>query len=164
MIRSAMDFRGILRTNIIWFPHFEKMLYDNALLIMAYSAAYKVSGNRTFLDTAEQTAEYIFREMTGESGRFIPRRMLTVKERKGKYYIWSYEEVCKILGKEKGEEFCEHFGITRQGNFAGRNIPNLLNGNDISDPLTRRDALCMSIAGPAQSCIWTIKFSPHGMR
>lgn len=115
-------------------PHFEKMLYDNALLIMAYSAAYKVSGNRTFLDTAEQTAEYIFREMTGESGAFYSAQDADSEGEEGKYYIWSYEEVCKILGKEKGEGFCEHFGITRQGNFAGRNIPNLLNGNDISDP------------------------------
>lgn len=114
-------------------PHFEKMLYDNALLIMAYSSAYKASGDTLFLNTAKQTAEYIFREMTGSSGEFYSAQDADSEGEEGKYYIWSYEEICKLLGEEKGRQFCDYYGITRQGNFEGKNIPNLLNGNEISD-------------------------------
>ncbi len=113
-------------------PHFEKMLYDNALLIMAYAAAYKISGDMLFLDTAEKTADYIFREMTGPRGEFYSAQDADSEGEEGKYYVWSYEEICEVLGKETGEAFCRHFGITRQGNFEGKNIPNLLNKNSIS--------------------------------
>ena len=118
--------------NFYLVPHFEKMLYDNALMILACAVAYKASGERLFLDTAEQTAEYIFREMTGPSGEFYSAQDADSDGEEGKFYVWSYEEICGILGKEKGRKFCEHFGIKKQGNFEGKNIPNLLNGNEIS--------------------------------
>ena len=110
----------------------EKMLYDNALMILACAVAYKASGERLFLDTAEQTAEYIFREMTGSSGEFYSAQDADSDGEEGKFYVWGYEEIGTILGKEKGRKFCEYFGITKQGNFEGKNIPNLLNGNEIS--------------------------------
>lgn len=121
-------------------PHFEKMLYDNALLILAYSLAYKVSGNESFLDTAEKTAEYIFREMTGPDGEFYSAQDADSDGEEGRFYTWEYDEICNILGTEKGREFCEYFGITRQGNFEGRNIPNLLGGDAISDRFHREIA------------------------
>lgn len=114
-------------------PHFEKMLYDNALLIIAYAAAFKVSEENMFLDTAEKTAEYILREMTGPDGEFYSAQDADSDGREGMYYVWGYKEICSILGREKGEEFCSYFGISEKGNFEGKNIPNLLNGNDISD-------------------------------
>ena len=114
-------------------PHFEKMLYDNALLMIAYSAAFKISEENMFLDTAEKTAEYILREMTGPEGEYYSAQDADSEGREGMYYVWDYEEICKILGREKGEEFCSYFGITEKGNFEGENIPNLLNGNDVSD-------------------------------
>lgn len=114
-------------------PHFEKMLYDNALLIMAYAAAYKISGDRSFLDTAVKTAEYVLREMTGKDGEFYSAQDADSEGTEGKYYVWSFEEICKVLGEEKGRCYCEYFGITEQGNFEGKNIPNLLNGNEISE-------------------------------
>ncbi len=114
-------------------PHFEKMLYDNALLILAYCAAYKASGEQSLLDTAEKTAEYIFREMTGEEGEFYSAQDADSEGEEGKYYVWRYEEILEILGAERGEQFCSCFGITREGNFEGRNIPNLLNGKPLSD-------------------------------
>ena len=114
-------------------PHFEKMLYDNALLIIAYSAAYKVSGNLIFLDTAKKTAEYILREMRGNNGEFYSAQDADSEGEEGKFYTFGYQEVCGILGEEKGSRFCDHFGITLQGNFEGKNIPNLLNGNDLND-------------------------------
>ena len=119
--------------NYFLVPHFEKMLYDNALFIMAYSMAYQMYHEKIFLDTAEQTAEYIFREMTGGQGEFYSAQDADSEGEEGRFYVWSYEEICKVLGEKRGKEFCEFFGITRQGNFEGKNIPNLLNGNKISD-------------------------------
>lgn len=114
-------------------PHFEKMLYDNALLIMAYAAAYQAAGDETDLDTAEKTAEYVFREMTDAGGAFYSAQDADSEGEEGRFYVWSYEEVCGILGEETGKQFCAYFGITGQGNFEGKNIPNLLNGNEISN-------------------------------
>ncbi|MBD5462464.1 MAG: thioredoxin domain-containing protein [Lachnospiraceae bacterium] len=114
-------------------PHFEKMLYDNALLIIAYSAAYKVSGNEIFLDTAEKTAAYVFRDLTDSEGAFYSAQDADSEGEEGRFYTWRYEEVCRLLGEERGKRFCQHFGITQRGNFEGRNIPNLLNGNEIPD-------------------------------
>lgn len=118
-------------------PHFEKMLYDNALLMIAYVAAYKESGDQNLLDTAEKTAEYVLREMTAENGAFYSAQDADSEGEEGKFYVWRYEEICEVLGKKKGQKFCEYFGITREGNFEGRSIPNLLNGRDISDNLTK---------------------------
>ena len=110
-------------------PHFEKMLYDNALLMLAYSVAYKASGRIEFLDTAEQTAEYILREMRGAEGEFYSAQDADSEGEEGKYYVWDKQEICDVLGKDIGEAFCHHYGITEDGNFEGKNIPNLLNGN-----------------------------------
>ncbi len=118
-------------------PHFEKMLYDNALLILAYCVAYKASKEQSLLDTAEKAAEYIFREMTGKEGEFYSAQDADSDGEEGKYYVWKYEEICEVLGAERGERFCAYFGITEEGNFEGRNIPNLLNGNPLSDGFDR---------------------------
>lgn len=114
-------------------PHFEKMLYDNALLIIAYSAAYQASGDLNFLDTARKTAEYALREMRGNEGGFYSAQDADSEGEEGKFYTFGCQEIWKVLGKEKGSRFCEYFGITPQGNFEGKNIPNLLNGNDLCD-------------------------------
>lgn len=117
-------------------PHFEKMLYDNALLIIAYAAAYEMSGDKDLLDTAEKTAEYVLREMTGPDGEFYSAQDADSEGEEGKFYVWDYGEVCKVLGRERGKRFCEYFGITKNGNFEGRNIPNLLNGRNVCDNFT----------------------------
>lgn len=114
-------------------PHFEKMLYDNALMILAYSVAYKVTREKMFLNTAKETAEYIFREMTGKNGEFYSAQDADSEGEEGRFYIWDYHEVCNVLGEEKGKAFCDYFGMTKEGNFEGKNIPNLLDGNKISN-------------------------------
>ena len=114
-------------------PHFEKMLYDNALLITAYALAYKEFGDDRLLDTAEKTVAYVFRDLTGSEGEFYSAQDADSDGEEGGFYVWSYEEILKLLGKERGKRFCEHFGIIQRGNFEGKNLPHLLNGNDISD-------------------------------
>ena len=112
-------------------PHFEKMLYDNALLIIAYASAYIITNNNIYLDTAEKTAEYILREMTSESGGFYSAQDADSEGVEGKYYTFSLEEIFNSIGEDKGKEFAQVFDITQKGNFEEMNIPNLLKSNDL---------------------------------
>lgn len=112
-------------------PHFEKMLYDNALLIIAYSAAYSMTKNLLYLDTAEKTAEYILREMTSPDGGFYSAQDADSDGVEGRFYTFKLSEIFEVLGREKGERFSKAFDITENGNFEGTNIPNLLKSNDL---------------------------------
>ncbi len=112
-------------------PHFEKMLYDNALLVTAYSAAYIQDRNPLYLDTAEKTAEYVLREMTSPWGGFYSAQDADSEGVEGKYYLFTREEVMKVLGKEMGKKFSDAFAITSDGNFEGACIPNLLTSSDL---------------------------------
>lgn len=111
-------------------PHFEKMLYDNALLIISYSAAYCLTKNEVYLDTAEKTAEYILREMTSVDGGFYSAQDADSEGVEGKYYTFTLDEIVDVLGD--GKLFAETFDITANGNFEGVNIPNLLKSNDLT--------------------------------
>lgn len=110
-------------------PHFEKMLYDNALLIIAYSVAYSLSGNDMFLHTAEDCAAYVLREMTDNGGGFYSAQDADSEGGEGMFYVFGYDEILSVLGEETGTQCSEYFGITKSGNFEGRNIPNRLHGD-----------------------------------
>ena len=110
-------------------PHFEKMLYDNALLIIAYSAAYSQTKNKFYLDTAQKTAEYVLREMVSPDGGFYSAQDADSEGVEGKFYTFTPDEVTDVLGKESGKKFAEAFDITSGGNFDGVSIPNLLKNN-----------------------------------
>ena len=107
-------------------PHFEKMLYDNALLILAYCKAYEVTQKALYLEVAEKTAAYILREMAHPEGGFYSAQDADSDGEEGKYYLFIPEEIKNLLGSQEGEAFCRHFDITEGGNFEGKNIPNLL--------------------------------------
>ena len=107
-------------------PHFEKMLYDNALLILAYSRAFEATGDRLFLNVAEGAAAWILREMQGAQGGFYSSQDADSEGKEGKYYTFSADEIIRLLGGRDGAAFCSHYGITERGNFEGSNIPNLL--------------------------------------
>ncbi len=110
-------------------PHFEKMLYDNALLILAYCKAYSITNNGLYLEIAEKTADYILREMTSDEGGFFSAQDADSEGEEGKYYLFTPDEIIKVLGDTDGEKFNLHFDITDKGNFEGKNIPNLLKSN-----------------------------------
>ncbi len=107
-------------------PHFEKMLYDNALLMIAFAAAYRACGKQSFLAAAEQTASWISREMTGPDGEFYSAQDADSDGEEGKFYVFSKREIETVLGKQRADAFCAYFNITEEGNFEGKNIPNLL--------------------------------------
>lgn len=110
-------------------PHFEKMLYDNALLILAYCKLYNVNKNKLYLDIAEKTAEYVLREMTSEQGAFFSAQDADSDGEEGKHYLFTPDEVVNVLGEKDGGAFNRHFDISVNGNFEGKNIPNLLHSN-----------------------------------
>ena len=107
-------------------PHFEKMLYDNALLILAYCRAYQITGEEVYCAVAEKTAAYILKEMTAPEGGFYSAQDADSEGTEGKYYLFAPDELTKLLGTEEGERFNQHFDITWEGNFEGKSIPNLL--------------------------------------
>ncbi len=107
-------------------PHFEKMLYDNALLILAYCKVYEVTGKELYLEVAEKTPAFILREMTHPDGGFYSAQDADSDGEEGKYYLFVPKEIRNLLGERDGEAFCRQFDITDSGNFEGKNIPNLL--------------------------------------
>lgn len=107
-------------------PHFEKMLYDNALLSLAYLETYEVTGNSKYKEAAEQIFTYILRDMTSPEGGFFSAEDADSEGIEGKFYVWTQDEIENILGMEDGRKFCEYLSITSEGNFEHKNIPNLI--------------------------------------
>ncbi|MBP1995506.1 thioredoxin domain-containing protein [Paenibacillus eucommiae] len=107
-------------------PHFEKMLYDNALLAITYTEAYQVTGKISYKEVAEQIFTYVLRDMTDEGGAFYSAEDADSEGEEGKFYVWKPDEVVNVLGAEEGDLFCELYDITEEGNFEGHNIPNLI--------------------------------------
>lgn len=113
-------------------PHFEKMLYDNALLLLAYCKAYAVTDKRLYLHVAEKTAAYVLREMTAPDGGFYSAQDADSDGVEGKYYVFTPDELIGLLGEEQGRAFNAYYDITARGNFAGKSIPNLLKNTDMT--------------------------------
>lgn len=122
--------------NLYLTPHFEKMLYDNALMIISYSAVYSITKNNIYLNTAEKTADYVLREMTSTEGGFYSAQDADSEGVEGKYYTFSLKEILSVLGEEGGRKFAGLFDITEAGNFESGNIPNLLKSNDLTTDLS----------------------------
>jgi hypothetical protein len=117
-------------------PHFEKMLYDNALLIMAYTNVYEITQNPVYKSVAEKTIQYIMREMTHESGGFYSAQDADSDGVEGKYYVFTVQEVISVLGETDGLLFCRLYDITAEGNFEGTNIPNQIHKAELDDTLS----------------------------
>lgn len=111
-------------------PHFEKMLYDNALLIQAYLEAFQLTKNSFFAEIAERTARYILDELTSLDGGFYCGQDADSDGVEGKYYVFTPEEIVGVLGGNDGKDFCRAYDITEYGNFEGKNIPNRIGKKD----------------------------------
>lgn len=114
-------------TDAAWLvPHFEKMLYDNALLINAYLEAFQLTGKHCYADTARRTIDYILSELTDDDGGFYCGQDADSDSVEGKYYVFRPDEIIHVLGTEDGAAFCRLYDITENGNFEGQSIPNLI--------------------------------------
>ena len=110
-------------------PHFEKTLYDNALLALAYTEAWQDGHMALWREIAEQTLDYCLRELKAPDGGFYSGQDADSAGQEGAYYLFTPEEITNVLGAEAGKHFCECYDITAEGNFQGKNIPNLLLNN-----------------------------------
>jgi uncharacterized protein YyaL (SSP411 family) len=107
-------------------PHFEKMLYDNALLVVAYAEAHQVTGRADFARVARDTLDYLLREMTAPAGAFYSATDADSKRPDGKseegaFFVWAEAEIRELLGAD-ADRFIRYYGVTAEGNFEGANI------------------------------------------
>ncbi|MFN2456942.1 MAG: thioredoxin domain-containing protein [Chitinophagaceae bacterium] len=102
-------------------PHFEKMLYDNALLVTTLAEAFQITNNEVYKDVIEETLEFIEREMMQEEQGFYSALDADSEGEEGKFYVWSSSEVKEVLGND-ADLFCRYFDITEAGNWEGKNI------------------------------------------
>ncbi|MFM7107420.1 MAG: thioredoxin domain-containing protein [Planctomycetaceae bacterium] len=106
-------------------PHFEKMLYDNALLAVAYLEGFLVTGREEFAEVVRSTLDYVLRDMTDPAGGFWSAEDADSEGEEGKFYVWTPDEVRGVLGAVEGELFCAAYDVTPQGNFEGTSILHL---------------------------------------
>jgi uncharacterized protein YyaL (SSP411 family) len=133
-------------------PHFEKMLYDNALLVPAYLEAFQATGNTGYARVVRETLDYVLREMTQPEGGFYSTQDADSEGEEGKFFVWSDAEVRGLLGDD-ADVFCKYYDVTPAGNWESRNILNRprshaqmaeqlqLSGQALEDTLLRCRAL-----------------------
>ncbi len=110
-------------TDAIWLtPHFEKMLYDNALLALVYLRAWQVTGEPRYRLVCEQTLDYILREMTDSRGAFYSAQDADSEGEEGRFYVWTADELREALGDDDAAVAQLVWGVSERGNFEGRNI------------------------------------------
>ncbi|MGE5576109.1 MAG: thioredoxin domain-containing protein [Syntrophothermus sp.] len=107
-------------------PHFEKMLYDNALQALAYLEAYQATGRQDWARVADDIFTYVLRDMTGPEGGFCSAEDADSDGVEGKFYLWTPQEVESVLGERLGQLYNHCYDISTRGNFEGKNIPNLI--------------------------------------
>ncbi|MBI4249648.1 MAG: thioredoxin domain-containing protein [Elusimicrobia bacterium] len=124
-------------------PHFEKMLYDNALLLKTYLAGYQATGEGLYLRVADETARYVLNEMSLPEGGFACSQDADSEGVEGKFFLWTAAEMRAALGAKDGALACDYFGVAESGNFEGR-------ANVLSAPWTDEDFAKKAGLSPAQ--------------
>jgi uncharacterized protein len=103
-------------------PHFEKMLYDNALLSLAYLEAFQATGRSDFREVVIETLDYIIREMTSPEGAFYSTQDADSEGEEGKFFVWSHEEIESVIGADAMKAFSYVYDVNPEGNWEGKNI------------------------------------------
>ncbi len=135
--RYATDRRWLI-------PHFEKMLYDNALLLIVYAQAYKITGREGWRDIAERIVAWLVRDMRAPDGGFYAAQDADSEGREGAFYALTPDECERVLGRETGRRFARAFGIGKSGNFEGASIPNRIGQTEPLDAELRAAAKRMA--------------------
>ena len=105
-------------------PHFEKMLYDNALLVPVYLEAHQITGRTDFARVARETLDYVLREMTSPQGGFYSTQDADSEGEEGKFFVWSKAEIESLLDPADARAFCESYDVSATGNWEHKNILN----------------------------------------
>ena len=120
-------------------PHFEKMLYDNALLVIALSEAFQLTGKDSYRETIRETLNFIRNELSSPQGGFYSALDADSEGEEGKFYTWQKNEISEILGQD-ADEFCKIYDVTEEGNWEGKNILRLtLNTERLTPDSTPND-------------------------
>src|SRR5262249_40751630 len=122
--RYAVDERWLV-------PHFEKMLYDNALLIDLMTEVYRETRNPLLAERIKESIGWLSREMIAEGGGFASSLDADSEGEEGKFYVWKEGEIRNILGTEDAAFFVRIYDVTQQGNFEGHSILNRLGSADL---------------------------------
>jgi uncharacterized protein YyaL (SSP411 family) len=126
-------------------PHFEKMLYDNALLSRLYLHTYQATGNPLYRRIAEETLDYVLREMTGPEGGFSSAQDADSEGVEGKFYVWTPAEVTQAVGEQESAIACRLLGISARGNLEGKSVLHMS-----YEPATLASVLGLTAEGAAQ--------------
>ena len=112
-------------------PHFEKMLYDNALLAVIYLEAYQITNNSYYAEIARETLDFVLREMTSDEGGYFSSQDADSEGEEGLFYVWGKSEIEQILTKNEAQLFCDFYDVSENGNWEGKNILNV--SKELSD-------------------------------
>ncbi len=138
-------------------PHFEKMLYDNALLAIAYLEGFQATGKERYARVAREIFSYILRDMTSPEGAFYSAEDADSEGEEGKFYVWSAEEIIDILGKDLGSIFCSAFNVTKKGNFEGKNVLNRVSKAVSVENFLERDRNLEEILTEAREKLFAVR-------
>jgi uncharacterized protein len=122
-------------------PHFEKMLYDNALLTACYVEAFQATGNVDYSRVVRETCDYVLRDLTDPAGVFYSTEDADSEGEEGKFYVWTPREIETVLGADRAAEFCYVYDVSEAGNFEGQNILNLPKSIDVCAKLRQIDPI-----------------------
>ncbi len=142
-------------------PHFEKMLYDNALLARLFLHVYQVTGKPMYRRIVEETLDYVLREMTSPEGGFYSAQDADSEGVEGRYFVWRSDEIKEVLGEKDSQLICRYYGVTEQGNFEASNIlhiapdPLLSHSEDPGLPGDEESSTPLS-ADPEPACHWPV--------
>lgn len=125
-------------------PHFEKMLYDNALLLYAYTEAFAITGDDLYTKVSRGIIRYIRDVLTDEQGGFYCGQDADSEGVEGKFYTFGKKEIKQVLNGD-ADEFCDWFGISEEGNFEGKNIPNLIDNENYGAGSEKLEDLCKKL-------------------
>jgi hypothetical protein len=137
-------------------PHFEKMLYDQALLVMAYTEAYQATGETEYRETAEEVLEYLLRDMRSPGGGFYSAEDADSEGEEGKFYLWAAEEIQDLLGPEDGALFQTVYSISTDGNFKDE-TRGIKTGKNILHRTKTWDELSAELEIPSDQLWWKME-------
>ncbi|HTQ39589.1 MAG TPA: thioredoxin domain-containing protein [Pirellulales bacterium] len=120
-------------------PHFEKMLYDNALLTVAYVEGFLAAGHAEYARVARETCDYVLRDLTDAAGGFYSTEDADSEGEEGKFYVWTPQEIAAVLGADAAEIFCYVYDVSESGNFEGHSILNLPKPIETCAKIKQRD-------------------------
>ncbi len=133
-------------------PHFEKMLYDNALLVRLYLHAFQITGTPAYRRVVDETLRYVLSEMMTPDGAFYSAQDADSEGVEGKFFVWRPEELCEVLGTAAGQRMAAYFDVSDAGNFEGSSVLNFT--EELRASLKRDEAQVLQFIADAKAKLY----------